>query len=115
MIETHSPPRGAIHSLVLIPGWRACRQLACAVVLTLVGACAGLPQIDRSGSFVVTAIPISGDTTLGRIAQTSQPSLELSGFRLMPLGAFALDARLQLARRAERSLDVQYYDFENDA
>ena len=32
-----------------------------------------------------------------------------SGFRLLPTGDFAFDARLTLARRAERSLDVQYY------
>ena len=33
----------------------------------------------------------------------------------MPLGVYSLDARLQLARRAERSLIVQYYQLENDA
>ena len=32
----------------------------------------------------------------------------------MPLGTFSLDTRVQLARRAEVSLDVQYYHFEND-
>ncbi len=32
----------------------------------------------------------------------------------MPGGDFALDTRLELARRAERSLDVQYYHIEND-
>jgi cardiolipin synthase C len=39
----------------------------------------------------------------------------LSGFRLMPGGDFALNTRLELARRATRSLDVQYYHIENDA
>ena len=32
----------------------------------------------------------------------------------MPSGDFALDTRLELARRAERSLDVQYYQIDND-
>jgi len=32
----------------------------------------------------------------------------------MPSGDFALGTRLELARRAERSLDVQYYHIEND-
>ena len=32
----------------------------------------------------------------------------------MPLGKFSLDTRVQLAKRAEVSLDVQYYHFEND-
>jgi putative cardiolipin synthase len=38
-----------------------------------------------------------------------------SGFRLLPLGRFSLDARLQLAARAEATLDVQYYHFAPDA
>ena len=33
----------------------------------------------------------------------------------MPTGDFALSARLELARRAQRTLDVQYYHIENDA
>ena len=32
----------------------------------------------------------------------------------MPLGVYSLDARLELAKRATRSLDVQYYVIEND-
>jgi cardiolipin synthase C len=32
----------------------------------------------------------------------------------MPLGAYALDTRVQLARRARHSLDVQYYQIAND-
>jgi putative cardiolipin synthase len=86
--------------------------LACA--LLLLSGCAGLPHVDRTRNFEQSAIPMSDKTTLGRIAAVSQPAPLLSGFRLMPLGAFSLDTRLQLARRAEVSLDVQYYDFEND-
>jgi putative cardiolipin synthase len=92
------------------------RRLAGVVVLAasvLLGACSSLPAIDRD-AIASEAIPLSTSTTLGRIAQTSQPSPEVSGFRLMPLGLFSLDTRVQLARRAEVSLDVQYYHFEND-
>ena len=32
----------------------------------------------------------------------------------MPLGSYSLDTRVELARRAQVSLDVQYYHFEND-
>ena len=32
----------------------------------------------------------------------------------MPLGTYSLDTRVQLARRAEVSLDVQYYHIDND-
>ena len=45
----------------------------------------------------------------------SSPSPELTGVRLLPLGAYSLDTRLQLAQRASTSLDVQYYQFENDS
>ena len=75
--------------------------------------CGTLPQVDHQ-AMPSQAIAISGQTTLGHIAQISTPSPELSGFRLMPLGLFSLDTRVQLARRAEVSLDVQYYHFEND-
>jgi putative cardiolipin synthase len=51
---------------------------------------------------------------LARIAQASQPSSELSGFRLMPLGSYSLDTRVALAERATQSLDVQYYLIAND-
>jgi len=93
------------------------RRLAVAAVaalalFALVG-CGTLPAIDRD-AIASEAIPLSTKTTLGRIARTSQPAPELSGFRLMPLGLFSLDTRVQLARRAEVSLDVQYYHFEND-
>jgi hypothetical protein len=54
------------------------------------------------------------DSALGKIALASQPDPDLSGFRLMPGGDFAFDTRIQLARRAQRSLDVQYYQIEND-
>ena len=33
----------------------------------------------------------------------------------MPTGPFALDTRLALIQRAERSIDVQYYVLQNDA
>jgi len=79
----------------------------------LLGACSTLPAVDRA-AVASEAIAISAQTTLGRMAQRSAPSPEVSGFRLMPLGLFSLDTRVQLARRAEVSLDIQYYHFEND-
>ena len=80
----------------------------------VLGGCAvALPNIDRQ-AIASEAIGASSKTTLGRIAQESLPEKGLSGFRLMPLGTFSLDTRVQLARRAEQSLDVQYYHLEND-
>ncbi|MES3012723.1 MAG: phospholipase D family protein [Pseudomonadota bacterium] len=92
------------------------RRLAGAASLgaaSLLLGCGSLPAIDRD-AIASAAIPLSTKTTLGRIAQGSMPAPELSGFRLMPLGLFSLDTRVQLAKRAEVSLDVQYYHFEDD-
>ena len=85
-----------------------------ALVLAMLAGCATpLPHIDRRAA-ASEAIPLSTASTLGRIAMASQPEPAVSGFRLMPLGSFSLDTRTQLARRAEVSLDLQYYHFEND-
>ena len=86
------------------------------LVLLALAGCGALPRIDSDfrDAHTSAAIPLSLATTLGRIAKDSQPSPQLSGFRLMPLGNFSLDTRVQLARRAEATLDVQYYHFEND-
>ena len=89
------------------------RRLFVFTCAALLSACTTLTRIDRE-AIASEAIPLSTGTTLGRIAQVSTPAPELSGFRLMPLGLFSLDTRVQLARRAEVSLDVQYYHFAND-
>ena len=83
-----------------------------AVLAALATGCATLPDGLQGPSS--RAIPASTDTALGRLARSSQPDPDLSGFRLMPSGDAALDTRLQLAARAQRSLDVQYYHIEND-
>jgi putative cardiolipin synthase len=97
------------------PG-RAGRWLWLALALLALGGCGTLPPLDNDvrEAHVSNAVPLSLATTLGRIAKDSQPAPALSGFRLMPLGNFSLDARVQLARRAEATLDVQYYHFAND-
>lgn len=100
---------------------RSCRVRLTASVrraLTLAAAvlaagCTSLPsEVKRVPS---TALPVSQDTALGRIAAASSPGPLLSGVRLLPSGPFALDIRVELVRRAERSLDVQYFLIENDA
>jgi putative cardiolipin synthase len=86
--------------------------LALCAALMLAG-CSSLPRVDR-GPIASTAIMASEHTTLGRIAAAYRPERLHSGFRLMPLGTYSLDTRVQLARRAEASLDVQYYHIAND-
>src|SRR5437763_2691378 len=102
----HKPERGAAsHAAAWL--W------LCAALLALLGGCTSLPAVDRQ-AIASSAIGMSPATALGRMAQASTPAPELSGFRLMPLGTFSYDARLQLARRAQASLDLQYYHFQND-
>jgi len=96
------------------PAARLLRRLAgLCVALGALAGCTTLPTIDRQ-AIASEAIPLSEATTLGRIANSYRPAPDQSGFRLMPLGKFSLDTRVQLAKRAEVSLDVQYYHFEND-
>ena len=90
---------------------RGLRVFALAATLLAAG-CASLP--DEAPRTPTKAIAVSKDTALGRIALAAQPDPDLSGFRLMPGGDFAFDTRIQLARRAQRTLDVQYYQIEND-
>ena len=94
--------------------WRAlCRWWVAAWVLAGLSGCATMAPVDRA-AIASTAIGLSKTTTLGRIASGYSPGEDQSGFRLMPLGKFSLDTRVELARRAEVSLDVQYYHLEND-
>jgi len=82
------------------------------LLLTLAG-CASLPDVNRQ-AIASEGIAASPQTNLGRIASAYQPEALHSGWRLMPLGSYSLDTRVELARRAAVSLDLQYYHFEND-
>ena len=77
--------------------------------------CSSLPA--RQEQIPTSAFADTGDTPLGVLAAASldEAGPGESGFRLLPTGDFAMDGRLALARRAVRSLDVQYYHLENDS
>ena len=78
----------------------------------LTAGCGTLPtNVERPPSVALRA---SAQSPLAQIAQASLPEPQLTGFRLMPLGAYSLDARVALAQRATQSLDVQYYLIQND-
>jgi putative cardiolipin synthase len=102
-----------MHSTFLpSPVQTCCRLLLLALMLAGLAGCASLPdKVERQAS---KAQPATMDTPLGRIAKASTADPEQSGFRLMPTGQFALQARLELARRAQRTLDVQYYQIHDD-
>ncbi len=85
-----------------------------AVALAWLAGCAGLPPPSpRAPAAAITDV---ADTALGQMARQGAPqgAESLSGFRLLPEAAFAFDARISLARHAEKSLDVQYYLIQND-
>ena len=93
----------------MLGAWRGCLA---AFVAGLLGGCGTLPSApERPRS---AALAPQADSELVRIAQASTPAPELSGFRLLPLGLFSLDARVQLIQRARHAVDVQYYVFDDD-
>ncbi len=87
--------------------------LAVVLAVVLSGCATPLPKLNRT-TIESFAIPSSSSTPLGKIVTASTPENQHSGFRLLPLGPFAYDTRLQLAQLATVSLDVQYYHFEKD-
>lgn len=90
------------------------RGAKCAVLLTCVLLLTGCASLRPSGNALQTALPHADDSTLGRIAARSVPG-DASGLRPLPQSRYSMDARLALAARAERSLDLQYYLLQNDA
>src|SRR5438034_11631650 len=78
---------------------------------TLAGCGMLPPLLERTPTVALKAAP---DSELVKIAERSRPAPELTGFRLMPLGSYALDTRVQLAKRVKHSLDVQYYLIQDD-
>ena len=88
---------------------RHCAVVASAIFISLLSACATLPEpAQREPS---TAIADYANTRLGRISAANLPTetSAQSGFRLLPSGDHALSASLALADRAEKSIDVQTY------
>ncbi|MGJ7491327.1 phospholipase D family protein [Variovorax sp. ZT4R33] len=91
---------------------RAVARLALLGLVALLTACGSLPAFKE----MAPTLSLAPDpaTPLAKIVAASTPPDEHSGFRLMPLGVYSLDARIELARRAQHSLDVQYYVLAND-
>jgi putative cardiolipin synthase len=82
------------------------RAVVAALATLLISGCGSLPMLpDRPTSPALTP---HSDSALARSVQASTPGPSMTGFRLMPIGFSSLDARVELARRAVHSLDVQY-------
>jgi cardiolipin synthase C len=83
------------------------------IAATLLAGCAGLPSLE--GRQPSTAVTDTADTRLGKALQegvAAHPGL--SGIYALASPQDAFVARVVLARRAERSLDVQYYIWHGD-
>jgi putative cardiolipin synthase len=86
--------------------------LALVALLMACAGCSSLPaDLPRTASHAIAA---ARDSDLGSVAAVSVPEPGTSGFRLMPTPEFALHARIELALRAQRSLDLQYYEIHDD-
>ena len=94
-------------------GRRAAWLLAAVLAVLMLAGC-GTPRPPREKP-ASGALRPPDQGSLAAIAKASTPPGGLSGFRLLPLGPYALEARLQLIGRASHSLDLQYYVLEDDA
>ena len=93
---------------------RSARALAAAALALGLAACASLPgAVQRPVSTAQTEVARTRLATIDA-ASTPDDARDLSGFRLLPVGDQAFDARLALTRRAEKTLDVQYYLIAHD-
>jgi len=91
----------------------ASRVLIAFVLGLLVTGCASLPgKVERTES---RAVVDTADTRLAKVFATAVAAHpERSGVRALQSAEDAFAARILLARRADRSLDVQYYIWRND-
>jgi len=90
------------------------RLLLAAQFIILAAGCATLP--DPQPRAAEHALQDVAATPLARLAAAALPAdrPEWSGFRLFYSGESAFNARIALARRATRSLDVQVYHLAGD-
>jgi putative cardiolipin synthase len=91
-----------------------CAKLAgLTIAFAILSACATVPLDEpKTYSEVMTD---TSDTSLGRdVTRWLQAHGDLSGFYPLSQGMDALGVRLQLAERAEKSIDLQYFLMKND-
>ena len=83
--------------------------------VTALSGCASTPlfDVERTPSW---STQDGGNTFLGKlVSQVAPADSTLSGFRVLDRGQSALQARLSLSEMAERSIDAQYFIWNDDA
>lgn len=97
--------------MTLIRPWRA---LAVVFSIFLLGACSSLPPAADRPKTESTALAQPEQTRLGKTAAVqARAHAGLSGFRLLASGADGFFTRMQLLKAAQRTIDVQYFLFED--
>jgi putative cardiolipin synthase len=91
---------------------RLCLACLGLTALLAISGCAPTIDLDARRTPSQTLAPLANNPLKTQLAAHIPPGE--SGFYLLPDGRSALAARLALAQRATRSLDVQYYLFNND-
>lgn len=91
---------------------RVCRLLPGLAALALGAGCASLPAPTPNPESV--AIADFSATPLARELAPALPSDGRSAFQLLPVASYSFLSRVELARKATRSLDVQYYILQQD-
>lgn len=88
-------------------------RIALLILPIVLCGCASLPEpVHRTPSNTLAAVDA---TPLYNVVRASMPGdASLSGFRLIHISITALHARLELMRAAQRSLDLQYYQLQDD-
>ncbi|MGH8714208.1 MAG: phospholipase D-like domain-containing protein, partial [Casimicrobiaceae bacterium] len=91
------------------------RVATLALAALLLAGCATLPPGSDFPRPATNALAHPEQTRLGQqLARQSAAHAGLSGFRLLPVGIDSFLLRMEMAQRAERTLDVQYFVIEND-
>jgi putative cardiolipin synthase len=92
------------------------RRLLLLTLATGLAACSTLPPRGEVPTSRALTSAGAASTALARLAAASRAADESqpSGFRLLPDGAFAFEARVAMARRAEQTLDLQTYYLHHD-
>ncbi|MFL6664523.1 MAG: hypothetical protein ACJ8G7_20295, partial [Rhizobacter sp.] len=92
-------------------------RAAVLALLSWLSGCAVLADRPPMPTSTAMTTEEAASTRLGRIAARSLASAseDQSGFRLLPSGSQGIEARVALARRAQRSIDAEYYLLASDS
>lgn len=95
---------------------RLAQRLLLLTIAAWMAACSTLPPRGEAPASHALHAAATASTALARLAASSRPADEVqpSGFRLLPDGAFAFEARVAVARRTEQTLDLQSYHIHRD-